>query len=75
MIQVQFYRLKCAECNSKFTVTTNIACGKCKFLGIQCQHRTLCFKCYKRKMRDSVFFSYLILIASVTMYGIGGRIA
>lgn len=74
MITMQFYRLKCKQCNSKFTVTTNLSCSKCKFLGVLCQHRTLCFKCYKQALRDGVFFAYLATIATVTLYGLGGSL-
>lgn len=69
----QFYRLKCRVCGSKFTITTNISCRKCDFLGIQCQHRTLCFKCYRQSLRDGLFYSTIIAIMSVTLYGLGGR--
>lgn len=71
---IQFYRLKCQECNSKFTISTAQGCSKCSFLGIQCQHRKLCFKCYKKSLRDNVFFYVVVSLFSITAYGLGGRL-
>lgn len=68
---IQFYRLKCRQCGSKFTVTTNIGCAGCKFLGVECKHRTLCFKCYKNAINDGLFFSTFFAIMSILAYGIG----
>lgn len=75
MIPIQFYRLKCRICGSKFTLNTSYSCSECKFFGIPCYHKTLCFRCYKDAMlQDNLFFSTAIAIVLVATYALGGRI-
>lgn len=74
MSSIQFYRLKCTKCGSKFTITTEQSCDGCKFLGVQCQHRLYCFSCYKSLLRGGLFYSTAIAIVLVAMNALGGRI-
>lgn len=73
-MSLQFYRLKCIKCNSKFTITTEQSCDGCKFLGIQCRHRLYCFSCYKEQLRSGLFFSSAIAIILVAMQALGARL-
>lgn len=79
MSLIQFCRNKCSKCGSKFTISSEHYCTKCKNLGVPCKHKTLCFTCFKdatrnSQIKDKIFFSALIAISLTAYYGIGVKI-
>ena len=73
-MSITFYTMKCRKCGSKFTLTSDIACKQCKYLGIQCRHKELCLRCFKDNIQSSIFFGGAITIVLIALQGIGGRI-
>ena len=75
MSSLQFFRVRCTACGSKFCISSDMTCKHCAFLGVPCSHIQLCLKCHRNRLFDSrVFFSTVGVIILVVTHSLGGRI-
>lgn len=75
MSLIQFHRTKCKKCGNKFTISSNHSCAKCKYLGVRCTHKELCFRCFKdATIANKVFYGSALAIVLTMFNALGGKI-